>query len=134
GEISELSRRAASVFSRAGVQRGDGVLVILPRLPEWWMAILGLIRLGAVPIPGTPFLTDRDISYRIGAADVRAIVAGAETAAKVGDGSLMRFLVGGSLAGWIDFDAALHDADPTFDPPPTLSDDPGLIFFTSGTT
>jgi acetyl-CoA synthetase/medium-chain acyl-CoA synthetase len=133
-EISESSRRAASVFSRAGVQRGDRVLVILPRVPQWWIAMLGLIRLGAVPIPGTPLLTERDLSYRIGAADVRAIVAGAETAAKIEDASLMRFLVGGSLVGWIDFDAALRDGDATFDPPPTLSDDPGLIFFTSGTT
>jgi acetyl-CoA synthetase/medium-chain acyl-CoA synthetase len=133
-EIAELSRRAANAFSRAGVQRGDRVLVILPRVPQWWAAVLGLIRLGAVPIPGTPLLTPRDIAYRIGAAEVRGVIADAEAAAKVEDSGPIRLLVGGSLPGWIDFDAAMRDADSAFDPPPTLAEDPGLIFFTSGTT
>src|SRR5580692_10135578 len=59
------SRRAASLFDQLGIRRGDRVLVILPRVPEWWQAMVGLIRLGAVPIPGTPLLTARDIRYRL---------------------------------------------------------------------
>src|SRR5439155_2083168 len=60
-ELAQSARRAASAFDRAGVRRGDRVLVTLPRIPEWWIGMLGLIRLGAVPIPGTPLLTERDI-------------------------------------------------------------------------
>src|SRR5262245_38510915 len=56
-QLGEQLRRAAHFFSQAGIRRGDRVLVITPRIPQWWIALLGLIRLGAVPIPGTPLLT-----------------------------------------------------------------------------
>jgi acyl-coenzyme A synthetase/AMP-(fatty) acid ligase len=36
--------------------------------------------------------------------------------------------------GWADFDAGLRAADAFFDPPPTAASDPGIIYFTSGTT
>jgi acetyl-CoA synthetase/medium-chain acyl-CoA synthetase len=132
--LSELSRRAACGFANAGARKGDRVLVILPRVPQWWIGMLGLIRLGAVPIPGTPLLTPRDIAYRIDTADVQAIVTDADGAKKVENFAGIRFLVGGKMPGWIDFDAALADADPTFDAPETLADDDGIIYFTSGTT
>ena len=134
-ELSDLSRRAACGFANAGVQKGDRVLVILPRIPQWWSVMLGLIRLGAVPIPGTPLLTSRDIAYRIAAADVHAIVTDADGARKIENFTGVRVIVAeGKQPGWIDFDAAVHDADPTFDPPETLADDDGIIYFTSGTT
>jgi acetyl-CoA synthetase/medium-chain acyl-CoA synthetase len=133
-ELSQLSRRTACGFARAGVRKGDRVLVILPRVPQWWIGMLGLIRLGAVPIPGTPLLTPRDISYRIGAAEVHAIVTDPAGAAKVENFSGIRFLVGGKMSGWLDFDTAVVDADATFDARETLAEDDGIIYFTSGTT
>src|SRR5262245_42773656 len=60
-QIADRARRAAAFFHAVGIQRGDRVLVILPRVPQWWIALLGLTRLGAVPIPGTPLLTAKDI-------------------------------------------------------------------------
>src|SRR2546421_3144267 len=92
-ELAESARRAASAFDGAGVRRGDRVLITLPRVPQWWVAMLGLIRLGAVPIPGTPLLTERDISYRIENAEVSAIVTDVEGAAKIKDFSGIQFLV-----------------------------------------
>src|SRR6516165_10721802 len=53
GYFREASNRCASVLRRLGIRKGDGVLVIMPRLPEWHVILLGLIKLGAVPIPGT---------------------------------------------------------------------------------
>jgi acyl-coenzyme A synthetase/AMP-(fatty) acid ligase len=133
-QLSELSRRAACLFAESGVRKGDRILIILPRVPQWWVGMLGLIRVGAVPIPGTPLLTPRDIAYRIEAGEVHAIVTDPENAKKVESFPGMQFLVGGQQPGWIDFDAGLHDADASFDPPPTLSSDDGIIYFTSGTT
>src|SRR2546426_12439812 len=53
-QLAEQSRRAASFFEQLGIARGERVLLILPRVPQWWIAMLGLIRLWAIPIPGTP--------------------------------------------------------------------------------
>src|SRR5690349_12993458 len=56
-QIAEQCRRAADFFHAQGIRRGDRVLVILPRVPQWWIAMLGLTRLGAIAIPGTTLLT-----------------------------------------------------------------------------
>src|SRR5262245_16759936 len=60
-ELGADLQRAANYFQTAGIRRGDCVLLLLPRIPEWWISMLGLIRLGAVPIPCTTLLTAKDI-------------------------------------------------------------------------
>ena len=134
-QLRDELRSAAHFFSTVGIRRGDRVLVVLPRIPQWWVAILGLIRLGAVPIPGTPLLTVKDMRYRIEAADVTALLTDADGAAKATDLVVAhKILVGEDRPGWTNFDAGLRDASPRFDPEPTRSDEPGIIYFTSGTT
>ena len=43
-------------------------------------------------------------------------------------------MVGAERAGWARFDTGVRDASTEFDPEPTRSDEPGIIYFTSGTT
>jgi acetyl-CoA synthetase/medium-chain acyl-CoA synthetase len=133
-EIAREARKASAVFAANGIGKGDRVVVILQRVPQWWFAMLGLIRLGAIPIPGTPLLTWKDIRYRLEIAEVKAIVTDSEGAAKIAEFSGTRFIAGGQHDGWIDFDAAraaaLNDQPATR----TRSSDPGIIYFTSGTT
>ncbi|HPA21106.1 MAG TPA: AMP-binding protein [Verrucomicrobiae bacterium] len=133
-EIASLSRRAANFLARSGIGRGDRVLVMLHRVPEWWIAMLGLIRLGAVPIPGTLLLTPREVAFRLSAASATAVLADAEGADKVTDFAGSRILVGGSRHGWFDFCSGIATAPEDFSPVPTRSDDPGILFFTSATT
>jgi acetyl-CoA synthetase/medium-chain acyl-CoA synthetase len=134
-QLRESSRRAASFFHQLGIQRGDRVLIILPRLPQWWIALLGLIRLGAVPIPGTPLLTTKDIRYRIETAGVTALLTDGEGASKAEELPIeYRLLVGSDRPGWVNFEAGLRQADPDFECEPTRHDEPGLLYFTSGTT
>ncbi|PYJ97496.1 MAG: acyl-CoA synthetase [Verrucomicrobia bacterium] len=134
-QITEDSHRAASFFNDLGIRSGDRVLLITPRLPQWWVAMLGLVRLGAVPIPGTPLLTAKDIRYRLETAEATALITDAEGADKA-EGLQVnhRVLAGGERPGWINFDAGVRAADASFDPEPTRSDEPGIIYFTSGTT
>ena len=133
-QLADQGRRAAGLIASLGVRPGDRVLVVLPRVPQWWAAMLGLTRLGAVPIPGTPLLTPRDVAYRIDAAGVCAVVTDAAAAPKFDGYDGVRVCVGAGGAGWVDFDAGVASASPGFDPPPTTADAPGIIYFTSGTT
>src|SRR5438552_1336303 len=80
--FAEYSSRAANAFSALGIGKGDPVLVMLPRIPEWWEAILGLMRLGAIPIPCTTLLTPNDLQYRSGVSEARAFITDLEGAAK----------------------------------------------------
>ena len=74
-EISALSCQAANFLRASGVKRGDRVLVMLPRLPQWWISMLGLIRLGAVPVPATLLLSPREVHYRIETAQVSGLTS-----------------------------------------------------------
>ena len=132
-QLSRLSAQAANVFRSAGVRRGDRALIMMPRVPQWWIAMLGLIRLGAVPVPGTLQLTPRDVAYRIQAAKITAVIANADGVAKLDGFDGMRLAVGEAPSGWGDFDAQLRVADTRLQAEPTRSDDPGIIYFTSAT-
>jgi len=133
--LSDRLRRAASFFHQLGIERGDRVLIVLPSVPEWWIAVLGLIRLGAIPIPGTPMLTSKDIRYRKDAAEACALITDLDGASRAEGIDLRhRIIVGEERPGWTSLASGLRSANPHFDPPPTHSEDPGIIYFTSGTT
>jgi acetyl-CoA synthetase/medium-chain acyl-CoA synthetase len=116
---------------------------MLPRAPQWWVAMLGLIRVGAVPVPATLLLTAREVAYRLESARISAAITDAENVAKVEGFTGLRLLARDSLgkggnsslpAGWISFDEGVGRADSNYRGEPTCSDDPGIIYFTSATT
>jgi acyl-coenzyme A synthetase/AMP-(fatty) acid ligase len=125
-ELADRVRRSSAIFHRAGIHRGDRVLVMLPRVPMWWIGMLGLIRIGAVPIPATTLLTPKDIVYRVETAEITAILTDLNGAGKVG-----------GFCGAIILDEELERdlaRASSFEPEPTRADEPGIIYFTSGTT
>jgi acetyl-CoA synthetase/medium-chain acyl-CoA synthetase len=133
-ELAALSCQAAGLLRSHGIRRGDRVLLMLPRVPQWWIAMLGLIRVGAVPVPGTLLLTARDVAYRLGSARISAAITNHDGVPKVGGFEGTRLLVGAEWPGWIDFDRGLRQAGAGFRGERTRSDDPGIIYFTSATT
>ena len=132
-QLADGSVRAANVFRSAGLGKGDRVFIMLPRVPQWWIAMLGLIRLGAVPVPGTLLLTPRDVAFRMQAARIHAVITDAEGVAKLDGFDGVRLAVGAAPPGWIDFDAGLRSADAAFRAERTRHDDPGILYFTSAT-
>ena len=85
-EYKELSDRAASYLLTLGIERGDRVMLILKRRMAWWITMVALHKIGAVAIPATHLLTDKDIIYRCHEADIKAIVA-------VGDTNILRNVI-----------------------------------------
>ncbi|MEG2881788.1 MAG: AMP-binding protein, partial [Christensenella sp.] len=73
-EMSRLSNQSANFFKNEGIKKGDKVMLILKRHYDFWIAIIGLHKLGAIAIPATHLLTKKDIIYRCNAADVKMIV------------------------------------------------------------
>ncbi|MFT3831566.1 MAG: AMP-binding protein [Opitutaceae bacterium] len=133
-EIAALSSQAANFFRSSGIKRGDRVLVMLPRLPQWWISMLGLIRLGAVPVPATLLLTPREVHYRIETAKISAVITTGDGVAKVGWFQGISLIVESAAVGWVDFDAGLRTASNVFHSEPIRATDPGIIYFTSATT
>ncbi len=133
-ELARLSAQAANVFRAHGVRRGDRVLIMLPRIWQWWVVMLGLTRLGAVPIPATLQLMPRDVAYRLETARIRAVLTNAEGMVKVDGFDGLRLATCPTPPGWVDFNSAIASAPADFAGEPTRADDPGIIYFTSATT
>ena len=80
-EIRDRSRALGSALSGAGLGPGDRVVIVIGREPEWWFAMMGLIRAGVVAVPGTTLLTPKDFKFRIKLGGVSGVLvdsAGAE--------------------------------------------------------
>ncbi|XP_010568476.1 PREDICTED: acyl-coenzyme A synthetase ACSM3, mitochondrial-like isoform X3 [Haliaeetus leucocephalus] len=74
-ELGVLSRKVANVLSDAcGLQREDRVILILPRIPEWWLVNVACMRTGTVLIPGTQQLTAKDILHRLQKSKAKCII------------------------------------------------------------
>ncbi len=137
--LAENSRRFAGALAGLGVRKGEPVLLLLPRVTAWWEAILGLLRLGAVPVPCTTQASARDLEFRLLATGARAVVTDPENAAKVEEAAERtplldhRIMAGGRRDGWLSYAEIIRAAPTTF-VSDTARDDPALLYFTSGTT
>jgi medium-chain acyl-CoA synthetase len=139
-EFKERSGRVANVLRKSGVKKGDIVLLIMPRLVEWWETNLACIRSGAVVAPGTTMLTAKDIKYRLELSEARCIVCDQANAAKVDEvradfpGLKTLIVVGEKRDGWLNYEAAAASVSSDCEVENTRSDDPCILYFTSGTT
>ena len=142
-DLSVESNRYANALKRIGVKKGDRILVILQSIPEWYIALIGMFKLGVVPMPGTVLLTAKDIEYRVKRAEANMIFTDLNHADLV-DGIKQKcptlkylMLVDGKRKGWLNY---LEEMDKSSynitqkEIGKTKSTDPMLIYFTSGTT
>ena len=143
-DMKKESARAANYFRSLGIRRGDRVMLVLKRHYQFWYAILGLHKLGAVAIPATNQLQVKDFTYRFDAADVRAILctADGDTAEAVDEAVKScpqvkcKVMVGGCRDGWHDFDdeCPIYSSHYERKADAPCGNDPMLMFFTSGTS
>ncbi len=138
GDISRQSSQAANLLQACGVKKGDRVIVMLPRIPQWQLVMVACTKLGAIPIPCIDMLTEKDVTYRARHAGATAAVTTSENTGKfAGSGIQTRLAVGaaaGIESGWLDFTAELDRASAEFVCDDTGLDDPAVIYYTSGST
>ncbi len=138
-QIAQQSQKWAAVLRDAGVDKGDRVLIVLPKIPAWLFAMLGLLRLGAVAIPGAEQLRAKDLLFRVNHAGATAAIAHIANAGEVdavaADSPDLQtyLLVGGTRDGWTATEPLVAAARP-FAGRPTGSQDLAYIVYTSGTT
>ncbi len=143
-DMKNLSAQCANYFKSLGIKKGDRVMLVLKRHWQFWCAMLGLNKLGAVAIPAVNQLLEHDFAYRFEAAGVSAILCtgDGDTARQVELAEekygkpLTKILVNGTREGWRSFNDEFvlfsRHFERTADSP--AGDDPLLMYFTSGTT
>ena len=147
-DLSKLSNQAANLLIKHGITPGDRVMLMLPRLPEWWIFSLALIKLGAVQCPSPTLLTPQDIQHRIRYGKFKMVITDAENAHKFDEiyddcpTLSARLLVDGDRPNWISYRSEISGPNSTLSRHEvkssvkirTRSDAPFLLMFTSGTS
>jgi acetyl-CoA synthetase len=149
-DVKELSNKAANAFVKLGIKKGDVVMLILKQRPEVWWSMIALCKIGAICIPATYQLTTKDIVYRCNSAGIKMIVtvddsellaniqraqdkcASLQTVAVVGDTLTQK--IKNLPEGYVNFQEEIAQAAPDFERVENKSEDPTLIYFSSGTS
>lgn len=146
-DFSRLSNEAANYLVQLGITRGDRVFIQLPRIPEWWIFSLALIKLGAVQCIAPTLLTPTDIAHRISFAKIKMVITDMENAPKFDEVHEScptlhtRVVVDGCRPGWESYANATtypshlsRSEVNVSEPIKTKSSDPMLLIYTSGTS
>ncbi len=139
-DIAQQSCRIANVLAGLGIKRGDPILLVLPRITLWQAAYIGALRVGAIVIPCTSMLREKDLVYRANHSGARAIISTFENATMVAElrkqcPSIEHYLItGAARTGWKSLQEWMREATPTFKTANTRSSEPAICYYTSGTT
>ncbi|MBQ5876985.1 MAG: AMP-binding protein, partial [Treponema sp.] len=145
-QMSADSKRTAYFLTTQGIKKGDAVMLILRRRYEFWWFMLALHRIGAIAVPATDQLLEKDIEYRTNAAEIKMIVSFdspallAEIEKAMPNSKTVEKLVtvGSEREGWVHFHSEVQKYAPEFPRPQgdlaTHNEDPMLMYFTSGTS
>lgn len=142
GDLKKNSDRVANMLRQKGIGKGDKVMLILKRHYQFWFTIYALHKLGAIAIPATFLLTKHDVEYRCNVADIKMIICTAD--GEVADNCDKArqscptvdsyIIVNGEKDGWESFDELFNQASEDFQPIEYTSEEPMLMYFSSGTT
>lgn len=140
-ELADKSKRVANMLTGpCRLSRGDHVMVLLPKLPQWWLLNIACARAGVVMIPGYPQLTAKDISYRINNSQAKCIFVDDAAAEKLESvisdcpSIQTKVVVDAQRTGCYEFNELFEQCSNEFETARTLGTDLMQMFFTSGTT
>ena len=137
-DICSLSNRCANVLLRAGICRGDHVMVALKRHYEYWYTAIALHKIGAVMIPVTHMLTEQDLRYRMRCVEVKGIICTAQNEVPqrmlAAAGDCPKWTVQKDVEGFRNLTREVEEASDVLQRQETAATDTMLLYFTSGTT
>ncbi len=142
-QLSRKINRFCNVLRKLGIKKGDRILILMGWRHEWYVAMLAMIKLGIIPIPTTTQSRPRDLLYRFNASEAVGVICSPELMNAVDQiagecKTLKHKVITGSRSSlpkeWLDFTTVIESEPETFGGwEKTRSNDPMLIYFTSGT-
>ena len=68
-ELNALVNRLANALRDLGVKKGDKVAILLPNIPQGFIACYAVFRLGAVVVMNNPLYTESELEYQLNDSD-----------------------------------------------------------------
>jgi acyl-coenzyme A synthetase/AMP-(fatty) acid ligase len=134
-DISRHTSQWAHLLVSQGLAKGDRVLILLPRIPEWQIAMVACLKIGAIPIPCVEMLSPKDIQYRLVDSGAKAAITTTANVTKFSTVSDLeiKVVVGASQESWISSSLALEMSE-KFQCAAMRAEDPALLYYTSGSS
>lgn len=145
-DVRTASDRLAALLAEQGIGPGSAVIVMLPKVPAWHVAMVATLKAGALVVPSSTILRPKDLLYRLEHSGAAAVLAGPAEAATVDEVAGRAPALAHRIflrapgeetrppTGWIDGDAALARDAGAPPSPASHASDPALVYYTSGTT
>ncbi|MED1621509.1 acyl-CoA synthetase MbcS [Bacillus pseudomycoides] len=138
-ELIQGANKIGNAFIKSGLQKGDKLLIMMPRLIEAYMTYIAAIKAGFVVIPSSEMLRKKDIEYRLRHGEVKAIISYEPYIEQFEDvemmESLRKFVLSEqSVDGWINLKDALETESDELEIAKTDREDMVFLSYTSGTT
>ncbi|HEX6703258.1 MAG TPA: long-chain-fatty-acid--CoA ligase [Albitalea sp.] len=74
GQVDDLSRAFAAYLQAQGFEKGDRIAVMMPNVPQYPVAVAGILRAGYVVVNVNPLYTPRELEHQLKDSGAKAIV------------------------------------------------------------
>jgi acyl-coenzyme A synthetase/AMP-(fatty) acid ligase len=135
-DIRRISNQYANLLTRHGLKKGDRVIVMLPRIPEWQLAIVACMKIGAIPIPCIEMLTSKDVEFRVKDSGAIAAITTSTNIDKFSrcDALTIRVSIEETMAAqWLPLNLSEQEST-DFSCAVLTSEEPALLYYTSGSS
>ena len=154
-QVERRSNQVAKLLRSLGVKKGDRVAMMLPNIPAFPIAMMGIVRVGAVQVNVNPLYTPRELEHQLNDAGAETIVifnGVSSTLAEIVDKTAVKQVISvapsdataamlpapavdAGLTNVVSFaDALTQGAALKFTPVPLTGDDLLFLQYTGGTT
>ncbi len=139
-ELREASNRVANALTELGVERGDRVATLLPKIPETIITILGVWKTGAIHVPLFTAFEKQAIEFRLNDCRPKLLLYQTEYDETVesldleNDCEFIHVGDGDTSAADYGYTDLVSAQSSDFDVVRTSIDDPSTMQYTSGTT
>jgi acyl-coenzyme A synthetase/AMP-(fatty) acid ligase len=133
GELIGRANRWVGLLRRRGLSRGDRVMVLVGKTPDWHALMLAALKYGAVSIPCSEMLRARDLAFRVRHSGASVVVADRKAEDEVA--AMLELVDERPAIVYLDEAEELLEREPdAAAAASTQTNEPAFILYTSGTT
>ncbi|OEF95542.1 acyl--CoA ligase [Vulcanibacillus modesticaldus] len=136
--LIKKANKVGNALLNQGLQKGNKVLIMVPRSIEAYTVYLGALKAGLVVIPNSEMLRTKDLQYRINHSEANAVICYYPYVNEFDNvdniNNLKKFVLGAQVEGWLDLDELMSQSSDVLKMADTKRDDMAFISYTSGTT
>lgn len=139
-ELSKASNRLANGLVELGIEQGDKIIIILPRIEQAYISYMAALKIGAVILPGSEMLMPKDILYRATHSGAKAVISFHDLTDRIDEvraecRTIENYIVfGAEKEGWVPFNSLMEGKSEQFEIANTRAGDIAFLNYTSGTT